>query len=230
MNTNKPKARAARRKAAASMGAATLLFAAVGLAAVLVLAGMAINRFFDKTDEIEKHEKLIRPVVMMDPVPFTKVENISEDLLLQSALWATLLKEDSANFSLDEMGMLLVPSSDVDVAAAELFGPSVRVVHRSFDDMDASYLFDPEISAYRVPVVGKVAYSPSVRGITKTDFGLTLRVGYIAPGNVWSGLTKKTGKNQPVPDKYMFYDLQKWEGGYFIFAIRDIDVNAPPRS
>ena len=230
MNNNKPKPRAARRKMAASMGAATLLLAAVGLAAVLFATGVAINRFFDKSDEIEKYEELIRPVVMMDPVPYSKVENISEDLLLESALWASLLKENSAKFPLDEMGMLLVPSSDVDVAAAELFGPTVRVFHHSFDDMDASYLFDPEIAAYRVPVVGKVAYSPSVRGITKTDFGLTLRVGYIAPGNVWSGLAKKTGKNQPVPDKYMFYDLQKWEGGYFISAIRDIDPNAPPRS
>ncbi len=90
--------------------------------------------------------------------------------------------------------MLLVPSSDVDVAAAQLFGPSVRVIHRSFDDLDASYLFDPEIAAYRVPIVGKVAYSPSIRAITKTDSGLTLRVGYIAPGNYLESI----GQKKPV--------------------------------
>jgi hypothetical protein len=212
-------------KKATLIGGVTLGLAAVGLLAVILLVGTGITRLFDNTKTTEKLEKLIKPVVMMDPVPFARAENISDDLLLSSSLWSVLLGEDSERFGFDELGMLLVPSSDIDLAAAALFGPSIRVAHRSFEDQDASYLYDPEIDAYRIPIVGKVAYSPSIREITKTDSGLVLRVGYIAPGNVWSGLAKKAGKDRPIPDKYMIYNMNKWDRGYYIASVVDVDEN-----
>lgn len=230
-NTNPRSRRAARRKkAAAPLGMTVFVLAGVGLAAVAFAVVGMVRGLLDDSDKMAQYESFIRPVVMMDPVPFKGIENVEEGMLLQSSLWAVLLGEGRSGYSYDDAGLLLVPSSDVDVAAATLFGPSVKLTHQTFDDYDASYLFDPELSVYRVPVVAKVAYSPKVESIAKDGAdGLILTVGYVAPGNIWTTGTKAS-QTEPTPDKYLYYDLAKWDKGYYIKSVRDIDENAPPRS
>ena len=216
-----------RRRMARPIGIAIAVLAAVGLIAVVAAAVNIIGALVSQRDTYERYENFILPVVMMDPVPFSDVRNIDENLLMQSSLWAALLGENRSSYQYDDTGLLLVPASDVDVAAASLFGPQVTVVHRTFSDYDASYLYDASISCYRVPLIAKVAYSPKVESMEKNGDVITLKVGYIAPGNVWSTNVGSGDSEDPTPDKYMYYDLTKWEGGYYISAIRDIDENAP---
>ena len=219
-----------RRKVSTSIGAVFWVFSIIGLLAVIGIIASVISDWFDDSDKMLQYESFLLPVVMMDPVPFSNVLNADDYLILQSSLWAAILGENRENYAYDDTGLLLIPSSDVDVAAAKLFGPSVAIAHRSFDDYDASYLFDPEISAYRVPIIGKVAYSPSVVDLSKNGDIIVLKVGYVAPGNIWSTNSQTSRPAQPKPDKYMYYDLRKWDNGYYISAVRDVDENAIPMS
>lgn len=222
---------AQRRKLATIIGGIFVAFAAVGLFSVLIWGTDAIGGLFDNSAKRARYESFISPLVMMDPVPFSRVENVEQNLLLQSSLWAALTGDNRGAYTYDDNGLLLVPSSDVDVAATKLFGPNVSLTHQSFDDNDASYLFDPEISAYRVPSINKVAYSPSITDIAKKGDTIILTVGYVAPGNIWS-TDPQTDENsdQPAPEKSMLYTLTKWDQGYYISAVSDLDTGEEPRS
>ena len=222
---------ARRRRIAPFVGTIFIVFALIGVFSVGMVCFNSIMELFDNSDEVERFEGFISPVVMMDPAPFTSVENLEDDMLLQSSLWAALTGENRGAYTYDENGLLLVPSSDVDVAAAKLYGPSVHIIHRSFDDTDASYLFDPEISAYRVPSVNKVAYSPAITNMQKVGESIVLTVGYVAPGNIWTTEPiDDSESNEPTPEKYMLYSLAKWEQGYYISSVDYVDAAAAPMS
>ncbi|WMJ83588.1 hypothetical protein ACS3UN_11020 [Oscillospiraceae bacterium LTW-04] len=231
-NSKRPRrSPAQRRRIATIIGGAFVAFAAVGLFSAMLWGADVIGGLFDNSAKRARYESFISPVVMMDPVPFSRVENVEQNLLLQSSLWAALMGENRGAYTYDENGLLLVPSSDVDVAATKLFGPNVVLTHQSFEDYDASYLFDPEISAYRVPSINKVAYSPAITDIDKKGDTISLTVGYVAPGNIWS-TDPQTGEDsdQPTPEKYMLYTLTKWDQGYYISAVGDVDTGEQPRS
>lgn len=222
--------RAKRRKTAPFIGGAFVFFAVVGIVSAVMFCSRFVTGFFDNSPQRARYESFISPVVMMNPVPFSRVENIDQGVVLQASLWAALMGENRGAYTYDENGLLLVPSSDMDVAAVRLFGPGVTLQHQSFDDVDASYLFDPEISAYRIPSINKVAYSPYITEMVKEGDNIVLTVGYVAPGNIWSTDPQNTsGSDEPIPEKYMSYTLTKWEQGYYISAVADID-NLPPRS
>ncbi|MEG2175032.1 MAG: hypothetical protein RR135_06075 [Oscillospiraceae bacterium] len=224
MERNNRIRRTRRRRIAGPLGILLFVLAIIGLMAVILWVGHLAVSLFDDSAAAARYEKFVQPVVMMDPVPFARIENIDEITLLQSSLWGALLGENRGNYAQDDNGLLLIPSSDVDVAAARLFGPSVRLNHQTFDDYDVSYLFDPEISAYRVPYVAKVAYSPKVVSIDKKGDTISLKVGYVSPGNILStSMAGENGQKGPLPDKYMYYDLQNGEDGYYIKAVRDLE-------
>lgn len=218
-----------RRRVAGPLGAALFVFALIGLAAVVFWVTNLVGNLFDNTAQRSQYEAFLGPVVMTNPVPFSRVENVEQTVIQQSSLWAALMSENRATYAYDETGLLLVPASDVDVAAVRLFGPTVSIMHQSFDDNDASYLYDPEIAAYRVPSINKAAYQPKVEEIVKNGDSIELRVGYMAPGNIWT--TDPSNENtEPVPEKYVIYVLTKWEQGYYISALRDVENSLMPRS
>lgn len=227
---NRSVSSARRRRIAPFIGAAFIVFAVIGAFSVGMSLFRNVSGLFDESDKLERYERFISPVVMIDPAPFTTVENLDDDALLQSSLWAALTGENRSAYTYDENGLLLVPSSDVNVAATKLYGPGTHIVHRSFDDTDASYLFDPEISAYRVPSVNKVAYSPSVTAMQKNGDDIVLTVGYVAPGNIWTTEPDSGDSSEPAPEKYMLYTLRKWEQGYYIGAVDYVDDNIVPMS
>ena len=218
-----------RRNFATALGGVFIALAVVGLVAVFIWGYGFISGLFDNTAARARYESFISPVVMMDPVPYSRVENLEQDLILEASLWAALMGENRGAYSYDENGLLLVPASDVDVAAVKLFGPNVTITHQSFDDNDASYLYDPEISAYRVPSVNKVAYSPTVTDIVKKGDVVTLTVGYVAPGNIWSTDPQSGRNTSPTPEKFLLYTLTKWDEGYYISSVSDLE-NVLPHS
>lgn len=217
-----------RRKKAKPVGLVIFVLALIGLIGVIFMLRGVVGSILSQSDKSEQYEKFITPVVMMDPVPFNNIQNTDDQFILQTALWAALLGENRSNYSYDENGMLLVPSTELDVSAVRLFGPNCVVNHHSFDDYDATYLFDAEINAYRVPLIGKVAYSPKVTNIVKTGETTTLKVGYIAPGNIWSTDVLDQQDDERAPDKYMYYDLVKGDGGMYIKSIRDVEAEVYP--
>ena len=74
-------AAARRRKLSAPLGAAFLLLAAVGLVAVVLFSVGSVRKILDPTAKYERYARFIGPVVMMDPVPFSRVENIEQNVV-----------------------------------------------------------------------------------------------------------------------------------------------------
>lgn len=214
-----------RNRAAAPIGALVLILAAAGLCALIVLGVDLTNRILDNSREKERFEKLIRPVLMFDPPPFEDVTTLPDTTVLEAALWATMLGEKRETYSFDPQGNLILPSSDVDVESAKLFGPELVLNHQSFpSDFGINYEYEEESHAYRIPVASATTlYTPRVDEIEREGDTYSLLVGYIPPGTAWN--TDLSGnKTEPDPHKFMIYKLQKNGKNFQLIAIE----NPPP--
>ena len=217
-----------KHKYAATIGAVLIALAVIGTISV---CSMLINfgaRILDNTRQKEAFEWKVYPLLMFDPAAFENPNQLEEKFILKTALWSTLL-ENRTKYKYDEMGMLLVPASDLDVAAKSLYGDGVTLVHQTFSEgYDFFYLYDEETNTYSVPIMGQTAsYVPEVVDIKKDGNIYTLIVGYVAPETLWS--VSEDGSSESVPDKYLYYDLEKLENGNFIIkAVRRIPEDELP--
>lgn len=209
-------------KYAAPFGGLFILLAGIGFISVAVVLVHLFAAVMDNTNEKQKFESFILPVLMFDPVTFDTPAAADPEMVLKSSLWAALL-DNRDKYTYDESGMLVVPVSDVDVYAARLFGSEIQVEHRSILSFEMNYLYNEEQNTYSVPVDGQVwQYKPRVEKITKKGDVYTLLVDYIPPGSLWE--TDFEGNTyEPEPDKTMIYELKKVKNGYNIVAIREIE-------
>lgn len=218
-----------RRKIAPKLGLISYVLMIIGVLAVISFVIGTVQDILNRDDGREIYEEFISPVVMMDPIPFEDVNDADKAFVLEASVWSALSGSNRANYRYDDMGLLLLPASDVDVASVKLFGPDVDIEHASFEDMDGTYLYDPDIGAYRIPVISKLAYSPAITEINEEGDNLLLTVGYVAPGNMWTTVVLDED-GDPEPEKFMIYEMQKNGENYFVKAVRDVDPDAPPVS
>lgn len=220
MKTNNSKHRR-KNKFAAPIGGVFILLAVIGLISIIASSVKLTGKILDNSGQIAEFENKIKPVLMFDPVPFDDIANVDNESLLQSSVWSALMNGDKNSFTYSDNGMLLLPSSDVDVACAKLFGSTPKLEHKTFGDYEMTYYYDEDTKTYHIPVMVQVAfYTPQVEKISQKGDKVSLVVGYLPPGNVWS--TDITGnKYNPTPDKYMLYELVEEKGEYHITAIKD---------
>lgn len=214
-----------RNRAAAPVGALVLMLAAAGLCTLVMLGINLTNQILDNSQEKQKFEKIIQPVLMFDPPPFEDVTTLPDTTVLEAALWATMLGEKRETYAFDAQGNLILPSSDVDVESTKLFGAGLTLKHQSFpSDFGISYEYDENTKAYRIPVASATTlYTPRVDAIERDGDVYSLLVGYIPPGTAWN--TDITGKKtEPDPHKFMIYKLQKNGKNYQLVSIE----NPPP--
>jgi hypothetical protein len=120
------------------------------------------------------------------------------------------------------MNNLIIPASDVDVAATSLFGKNVSIVHQSVGDLNSMIVFDEEIKSYHLPVYGvSGVYTPMVTDIQKSGETITLTVGYIPPGPLW-GTDSDGHVYKTDPDKFATYVLRESKEGTYLISINDI--------
>ena len=210
-----------RYKYAASFGGFFIALALVGVGTIVFLSIRLTSTVLDNSSEKTMFEDIIRPVVMFNPVPFEKATDIEMPNLLTYSLWSTLMGEKQNTYQFGENSELIVPASDLDVAAAKLFGPDVKLVHQSFGDFETLYYFDDENSVYNVPTNAQIyVYTPSVEEITKNGDFYELNVGYIPPGLSWK-TDFRGGKGVPAPERYMVFVMQKTKDSYSIVKVKD---------
>jgi hypothetical protein len=212
-----------RRKGAAPIGAIFILLAVIGLVAVLIFTVGLTRNFVDNTAQKTEFEEMIRPVLMFDPVPFQDPNDLQPATLLQASMWSALLGEKRGSYQYDEMKMLVVPASDLDVNAQSLFGPTVTLKHQTFGNYDTTFIFDKETNTYHVPIVAQIgSYTPSIEKITQQGSEVLLMVGYLPPETLWTAEQAQREDGEAQPDKYMIYVLEENDkGDYYISAIRD---------
>ncbi len=212
----------------ATIGAVLIALALVGAVAVCTtLVNLGI-RILDNTNQKEAFAWKVYPLLMFDPATFEAPSQLDEVFLLKTSLWSTLL-ENRLKYTYDENGMLLVPASDLDVAAKSLYGTGVTLKHQTFaEGYDFFYLYNEETNTYSVPISGQTAsYVPEVVNIRKNGDIYTLIVGYVAPTTLWN--VTEEGSEEAVPDKYLYYDLEKvGYNSYIIKAVRTIPEDELP--
>ena len=91
------------------------------------IAAPVIGSLFDDSEERAQYEKLLAPLVMLDPVPFDSPDQANPDFLLQSAVWAVLKNEDTSRYATDQTGAVLLPAADVDLYGARLYGSDIKL-------------------------------------------------------------------------------------------------------
>jgi len=213
---------------AAPLGFAFIILAIIGLISVIILCVNLTANIVDNTEEKSAFEWKIYPLLMFDPAAFDSPTQLDEVFVLKTALWKTLL-ENRTKYTYNDNGMLVVPASDLDVAAKSLYGDVIKLSHQSFSEgYEFFYIYDEEQNAYLVPVQGQTAqYSPKVIKITKNDNLYTLLVGYVPPNDLWN-IDTEGNMTEPSPSKYMYYDLQKTDSGYIIVAVREVPKEELP--
>lgn len=207
----------------APLGFAMMIFAVIGLIWVVFFCVNLTSKLLDNTREKTKFERILYPVVMFDPGAFDNPSQLDEVTQLQIAMWTTLLApENEGKYSYNDNNMLVVPASDLDVAAKKLFG-DIQLEHQSISpDYTITYVYDRESASYMIPVMGQMpAYTPKVERITKKGDTYLLTVGYVPPTTLWN-IDLDGKRTEPTPDKYMQYEMKKVNGNYQLVAIRDL--------
>ena len=216
-----PAARPKRRRYAAPIGGLFLLLAFIGLAVVVVASIFLTGRVLDNSREKDKLEDVVRPLVMFDTVPFERATDIDKTQMLYICMWHALLDAKGQVYGIDENQEMLVPASDLDVAAAKLFGPEVTLEHKTIGEYENTYFYDGERQTYSVPITIQLyVYSPRVESIEKNGELYHVRVGYIPPTGAYTANLRGDREN-PQPDKYMVYVMKKAGDSYQVVAVRD---------
>ena len=216
MTTNSNK----KQKWAFPVGLIVVLLAAIGLATVVVAGVKGIDTVVDKTKRYEEYEKLLTPVVLIDPDNFDDITKAQMSQLMEISIWS-LLKNDVApdTFESNESG-LSIPKSAVEEEFIDLFGKEVTPVHGTIEGYGIDFAYDNTSETYTVPLTGVTPiYTPDVVKVTKTTDTVVLTVACIS-GNAW-----EQGENgemvAPNPDKYIRITLRENEGNLFISAIQN---------
>lgn len=217
-------------KSMAVIGGAVTILALVG--ALTIIIGLVFGARSVLSGEKKRNELewKIYPLLMLDPATFEQPMQLDQTILLKACMWQTVL-ENRTSYSYDENMMLLVPASDLDVAAKKLFGDGVTLNHQTLSDgYEFFYIYDEDNKTYQIPVSTQTAgYTPKIVKSSKTDKNeLTLIVGYVPPTSLWN-ISEDGSSTEEIPEKYMYYVLEKLKGNnYIISAVRDIPVDELP--
>jgi hypothetical protein len=224
------KRRNRRNRAAAPIGGVFVLLAVIGVATVIIASLRLTATVLDNSSEKERFGKIIQPVIMFDPVPFESPADIPMQNLLLYSMWTALTSERARNYTYGETQELMVPASDLDVAATTLFGSGITLEHRSFSDYDNAYTYDKESKIYAIHVSAQFyVYTPDVREITKEGDLYCLDVYYVPPGNAWN-LSPAGDKMSPLTEKHMLYYMSKDGDTYHLVKIQDPPTAAAAES
>lgn len=222
-----------RHRYAAPVGGAYILLALIGVIAVLYGAVQLYGKLTDNSKLLRQIERQIQPVMMFDPVPFDNIQDVDNKVLVKTSIWSCMYSDKRGSYTYDDNGMILIPVSDVEVAAVKLYGPEAKLTHTSLDEDGISYTYDAENNVYRVPMMAQGGYyTAMVVDMQKKDGIYEVTVGYVAPGASWT-TTEDGDSYTPTPDKYMIYRMKKEDGAYYIVGIKDpgeapVDTTAPP--
>lgn len=215
-----------RNRYAAPIGGVFIILCFVGFFTVASFCLNTTKSLLDNSARKKEFERMLLPVVIFDPVPFENPVNIDNASLLQYSIWSTAMGEKRSQYEYDDADMMIIPASDIDVAAQQLFGPDVKLEHRSFGDLQDSYLYDEEIRSYHVPIITITGFAtPRVEEINKISGDtVELRMGYVPPSTILN-LDEDGNLGNPEPEKYMIYEMHKNRNGWYLYAIKDLPGN-----
>lgn len=213
-----------RNKAALPVGIIVIIFAVIGLAAVIAGIIFGVGKLTDQSAKKSEYESFITPVIMFDPDPFDDVTKGNQEQLINAAIWALLKSDlDTSVYATDD-GNLSIPQKDVEKYFSKLFGPEAKPEHTSVTGLGYEFSYDSAKQVYIVPITGvEPIYTPRVFEISKKGNTVELLVGYLGSSQ-WAQ-AENGDMVEPEPDKYVTVVLRESSDGYYVSAIRS--TNAP---
>ena len=222
MANEKKNSRASRY--AAPIGGVFIILCLIGLVSLVGSCFQFTRNLLDNSTAKHNYDSMLLPVVMFDPPPFEDPPTLRAVDLLMYSVWAAVLGDNRDIYEYDDNASMVIPASDVDMAAYKLFGPGVTLSHSSFGDYDISYVYDESTKSYHVPVRAITGfYTPRVEDIFKKDDVIQLKVGYVPPATALNVDLSGKGQSDQKPDKYMVYELRKNKKDYYLQAVRDVE-------
>lgn len=209
----------ANRRKRRRFQATALVFCALALVGVVTIVSVLVRysiSLFDDSAEKEAYAELIAPMVSLDPAPFDSIKQCDPDIVLQSAIWATLNGEDLERYEHTDGGVYL-PAVDVERYCTRMFGSEVTLEHRSLNVSGIKIEYSPVNKRYFIPSTSLIdSYMPVVVNITTSGNLKILLVAYTYAG------TEVDESGYPLKvEKYMEYLLIKDGNDYYLYAIRE---------
>lgn len=206
-------------KAAFPIGIIITLLALIGLASVIVLISTGIKNLAAKNKDYTQYNKLLTPVVLIDPSGFDDITKADMSELIEMSIWAILKSDISPDTYNVGEGGIIIPEEDVDGQFKKLFGTEVTPVHATVEGYEYEFTYDADAKTYTIPITSIVPiYTPKV--IEKEESGdtIVLTVALIA-GEAWQQAFDGS-LVEPDPDKYIKVTLRMKDGEQFISAIQ----------
>ncbi len=206
-------------KAAFPVGIAVTVLALVGLATVIVLIGTGIKNLASKNKDYTEYNKLLTPVVLIDPSGFDDITKADMSELIEMSVWAILKSDISPDtYSVGEGG-IIIPEADVTEQFKKLFGTEVTPVHATVEGYEYAFTYDADAKTYTIPITGIVPiYTPKVIDKKESSGQIILTVALIS-GEAWQQGADGS-MVEPEPDKYIKVTLRVQDGVQFISAIQ----------
>ena len=220
MAEEKAKKHKGTHKAAFPVGILIIILAAIGLVTIVVSAVKGIDTAVQNSKHYEEYNKILTPVVLIDPDTFDDITKADMTQLMEISIWS-LLKSDIApdTFESNESG-LAIPKAAVEEEFVELFGTEVSPVHQTIEGYGLEFVYDTKSETYTVPLTGITPiYTPQVVDKTTSSDTVVLTVACLA-GDAW-----EQGENgdmiAPTPDKYIKITLREQNDNLYISAIQN---------
>lgn len=206
-------------KAAFPVGIAVTVLALVGLAAVIVLISAGIKNLAAKNKDYTEYNKLLTPVVLIDPSGFDDITKADMSELIEMSVWAILKSDISPDtYNIGEGG-IIIPETDVTEQFKKLFGTQVTPIHATVEGYEYEFTYDADSKTYTIPITGIVPiYTPKVVDKKESAETVVLTVALIA-GDAWQQ-SADGSMVEPEPDKYIRVTLRVQDGVQFISAIQ----------
>lgn len=211
-----------RSKSNLIVGMVVLLFALVGVVAIVVTGVQKAGDFMQakNAEKYSAYEEFIAPVIMNDPDTFDDVTVADPSQLISITIWSLLdSNSEPDKYEYTDEGML-VPAKQVEEKFVSLFGDEVRLVHANVDGGGIDFKYSEKKKAYLIPITGITPiYTPKVVSAKENSSSIELTVGYLSSTD-WQQ-DSEGNMVAPEPGKYMKITLGKnGESGYFVRAIQ----------
>lgn len=206
-------------KAAFPVGLLISFLALVGLATIIVLVATGIKNLAAKNKDYTEYNKLLTPVVLIDPTGFDDVTKADMSELIEMSIWAIIKSDISPDaYPMGEGGMI-IPASDVEAQFKRLFGTEVTPVHATVEGYEYEFSYNADDATYVIPITSVVPiYTPRVIEKKETAGTVVLTVALI-PGEGWQQ-SADGSMEAPSADKYIHVTLREKDGAMFISSIQ----------
>ena len=172
------------------------------------------------TEKEEQEESLsdeladvIQPFVMTSVDDFDSAEKISNEQLINLAIWEIVIHGDVKFFKDEQTSKIVIPQKQVELAAENLVGEIKNIEHKDIAFSGLEIKYESEKEGYILPENYYVLTNyPEVTGVTEDNGTYAINVSCYRDTPHWMS----SKKSNPV--KKMTFTLKKTEGHYQVLS------------